>query len=287
MSARQCSYSNCSNVLAKSTRGTLCRKCFINKDKQDNTVSEEILNDYDANAVEDPVDLQRVVGDLVVSDLVSIIKQEVMPIVTAVKGIDTRLKAIELKIAKIEEEHNESLTKVDTIDKEVESLKRVILEQQKHMEIMKKKDTANNIVVNGIPNDPLVINDIEITDDNGKLQEIFRHIECVDKLSNDHKIIILPGRDDATTHSLKVQFTNNEDVKHIINNAKRLKSFEAAKIFINYDEPYYSRKENYRLRKKKSDLQKDHAGDEIKISRGKLYHNNMVVDRFNLSNQIF
>ena len=69
--------------------------------------------------------------------------------------------------------------------------------------------------------------------------------------------------------------------------AKELKNFTAAKVYVNYDEPYYSRKENNRLRKKKSDLIRNHANDDIKIAKGKLYHNNMVVDQFDLSNQLF
>ena len=52
---------------------------------------------------------------------------------------------------------------------------------------------------------------------------------------------------------------------HIISNAKRLKTFSAAKIYINYDEPYYSRKENNGQRKKKYELVRNHTNDEIKI----------------------
>ena len=39
--------------------------------------------------------------------------------------------------------------------------------------------------------------------------------------------------------------------------------------------------------KKKANLMKDHPRDELKISKGKLYHNNVVVDQFDLSNQLF
>ena len=73
----------------------------------------------------------------------------------------------------------------------------------------------------------------------------------------------------------------------MIDKAKKLKDFKAAKVYINYDEPYYTRKENNRLRKKKAILKKDNVQDDIKILKGKLYHNNLMVDQFDLSNQIF
>ena len=69
--------------------------------------------------------------------------------------------------------------------------------------------------------------------------------------------------------------------------AKALKSFEKSKVFINYDEPFHSRKENLRLRKKKYNLQQSHPSDELTISKGKLYHNERVVDQFDITNQLF
>ena len=59
------------------------------------------------------------------------------------------------------------------------------------------------------------------------------------------------------------------------------------KVFIKWDEPRFTRTENNRLRKKRYDLLQDNPGDEIKISKGILYHNNVECDKFNLMNQIF
>ena len=68
-----------------------------------------------------------------------------------------------------------------------------------------------------------------------------------------------------------------------------MKNLVDTKIYIKYDEPYHSRKENNRLRKKRYDLSKDerYHNDVIKIEKGKLYHNGMVVDQFDLANQLF
>ena len=86
---------------------------------------------------------------------------------------------------------------------------------------------------------------------------------------------------------IKVKFPRPEDTKHILANAKKLKTFDLGKIYINLDEPYHTRRENNRLRKKKTQLIEKHPNDDIKISKGKLYHMDSIVDSFNLSNQLF
>ena len=108
-----------------------------------------------------------------------------------------------------------------------------------------------------------------------------------DQLRFHHDIFHIPPQAERDTHCVKLSFEDSKVVKHILGKAKLLKNFEAAKIYINYDEPYHSRKENNRLRKKKSDLSKTFKDDVIKIEKGKLYHNNMIVDQFDLSNQLF
>ena len=127
----------------------------------------------------------------------------------------------------------------------------------------------------------------EAADDNKKLDVIFSHINSSEILSGDHKIISFPLREGSNTHSLKIQLPSNDLVKRVMSSDKELNNFTKAKIYINYDEPYHTRKENNRLRKKKSFLLRAHQNDEIKINKGKLYHNDMIVDQFDLSNQIF
>ena len=53
------------------------------------------------------------------------------------------------------------------------------------------------------------------------------------------------------------------------------------------DEPYFTRKENVRLRKKRYDLAQANPTDTFKIEKGKLLHNGAIVDKFDLNNQIF
>ena len=107
---------------------------------------------------------------------------------------------------------------------------------------------------------------------------------------DNYDIIRIPSAPGKNTHSVKLCFEYTMTVKHILDKAKSLKEFEAARIYINYDEPFYSRRENNSLRKKKSTLFGLHNGDDIKIQKGNNNNNNnntMVVDQFDLANQIF
>ena len=282
----------CSTSLAKGTRGNFCRKCYTNPaNKNDNSISAETAhtnnNDSSQTGPTVNINLENSIDHLKVRDLIDIIRREIAPILETVNNIDIRLKQIETKLVQVEEANAENTRKVNMMGNDIESLKRVILEQQKYLESAKKKEVSSNIIISGIPNAALTINGVEVTDNNEKLEKIFNHIGCIDKLSENSKITPLPVREGYVNHSIKMQFKSNDDVKHIISNAKCLKTFSAAKIYINYDEPYYSRRENNRLRKKKSELIRNHTNDEIKIYKGKLYHNNMVVDQFDLSNQLF
>ena len=267
---------NCQKELAMGTRGELCRKCYNIKDK-DRSVAPVLFND---------MDMGKKLAELTVADLSSIIQKHIEPVTKKLESIEDKLGTMETKLSKMEDELAENGAKVDAAVKDVDTLKNVIVHQQKYLEAIKRKEVENNVIIAGIPNDIMKLNNIEITDDDEKLVKIFDHIDCADKLS-DSKVIRLPTRNEAPTHSVKILFKSCNDVKHVINKAKQLKTFTAAKVYINYDEPFYTRRENNRLRKKKFDLLRLHTNDEVKITKGKLYHNNIQVDRFDLSNQLF
>ena len=183
------------------------------------------------------------------------------------------------KIAKDIEDNTENINKNCN---DINVLKAVALEQQKSLESYKRKEIVNNIMMTGIPNNVLKINDLELTDDKEKIRGIFNYINCPEISDYKYDITSLPSYQNKNTHSVKLKFGENNDVKKIIEQAKLLKNLGDTKIYIKYDEPYHSRKENNRLRKKRYDLSKDerYHNDVIKIEKGKLYYNGMVVKLF-------
>lgn len=285
MTGKTCSGKDCQNTLAKTTRGEYCRKCITTH----NTAQATALNGGDSAKSIDGImaafPLDTAIGQMKVEDLIAIIRSEMSAVLLE---MDARVIALQERMGKAEEAIKENGEKVESLGGEVGTLKRVVLEQQKSLEFFRRKECSRNIIVSGVPNTPWSLTeDVEVTDDQGKLEEIFRHIDCSHNMSKEHKITSFPVQDGKDTHSLKIHFSDENDVKEIMSKAKELKTFNRGKIYINFDEPYYTRKENLRIRKKKYELIDKYKDDEIKILKGKLYHNNSVVDQFNLSNQIF
>ena len=296
----------CGKSLGRNTKGELCKTCYNNRNQangnsqdistQSLPVSSQsldnvgILNEDDyENAIKDlGIDMYKSLSELTVRDLILIAREQYSPLNRTMAAVNDNLRKLEVKITRINEANRENATKVDQANDEIKWLKKVVLNQQKYMEGLKRKEASTNIIVSGIPNDVLNIgDDVNITDDEGKIGTIFDHICCADKLMNKHKTIRIPSAPGKNTYYIKLCFEDTMTVKHILDKAKLLKEFEAARIYINYDEPYYSRRENNRLRKKKATLLGLHNGDDIKIQKGKLYHNNIMVDQFDLANQIF
>ena len=286
---RTCENPNCENTLSKVTKGNQCRKCYTNPSVKPDTFLSSFTEHLDALIGHTPkvVDENSKVGDLCVSDFRDIIKEEIKFIANGMKEVIQQVENLQKTIKEIKDKQSKQEEQVATNGKDLSSLKKVIVEQQKYLEIVKKKELSNNIIVSGIPNDAFMLGDAEVNDDNGKLEAIFHHIDCLEVLSSSHKVISIPMREGAKAHSVKMQFEDKSYVRTIMEKAKTLKSFEAAKIYINYDEPYYSRKEHNRLRKEKFNLLASNPEDDIKIQKGKLCHNNLVVDQFDLSNQLF
>lgn len=120
------------------------------------------------------------------------------------------------------DEHSKSLNGhsiSDDMDSHKIATKMILLEQQKCLETIKRKDLANSIIISALPNYPLAI-------------------------SEDNE----PSSDNSSTHSVKLQFEVKSNLTKLIKIAKKLKFFKHAKIFINHDEPHHTKKENLRLR---------------------------------------
>ena len=93
-------------------------------------------------------------------------------------AVNDNLQKLEVKMTRINEENRENASKVEEANNEMKCLKKVILNQQKYMEGLKRKETSRNIIISGIPNDELNMSkDETISDEKGKFDAIFGHID--------------------------------------------------------------------------------------------------------------
>ena len=308
----------CGKDLSRSNKSGLCHQCYEsrNKVKSNTIVGSQATVDKDASNLDESlpacsqeltdvemmcdddkleesaktlgVDLEGSLSDLKVRDLILIIREQYRPLRQLVVAITSKLNNLEVKVNKVVDEVADNAEKTKTISDEVTCLKNVILNQQKYLEALKRKETSKNLIISGIPIGDLRINNNgNLSEEKDKLDAIFGHIGCSNELSMHSEMHRITPYPQSETYSLKMCFKDSTVVKRVIDKAKALKNFKAAKIFLNFDTPYYSRKEHNRLRKKKTTLMESHVGEDIKVEKGKLYHNGVIVDQFDLSNQLF
>ena len=108
---------------------------------------------------------------LKVTDHIDIRRREIAPVLETVNNIDIRLKQANA-------ENTNKMNMMGMYD-DIESLKRVLLEQQKYLESVKKKEVSCNIIISVIPNATLTINEIEVTENIEKLEEMNLDLELL------------------------------------------------------------------------------------------------------------
>ena len=170
---------------------------------------------------------------------------------------------------------------------------------------MRREKLSNNIFISGIPAS-YIINNVEVEDKKEIIKEILKRIDplvtdtkykvekVIDPGANRTRNTIDPGTI-RTRYSARLSFNDSDSRKTILKNAKLLGNCEEndsiRKVFVRCEDPPLTRKENRRLsdklKKLKAELEPGDEETKIKLSKGKLYRNQTVIDEFNLSNQIF
>ena len=195
------------------------------------------------------------------------------------------------------QDHNNKMTNlgndVEQLRTENNTLKKAVLEQQKFLEQIRREKNRNNVFVSGIPC-KMDINGTETTDTKLIIDAAFK--VALPNITDDQYTIIkdFDAREGNSRHSAKVKFNDNDVKENVVKGAKELKKLKPEdhplrKIYIKWDQPPLTNKENNRLFTKMITLRNDDADEnnEYKIKQGKLLKNNVAVDEFNLSNQLF
>ena len=120
---------------------------------------------------------------------------------------------------------------------------------------------------------------------NPELEEIDYTVKLLDPYTSPRGV---------TTHGAKVIFSSTELKRKTQENAKSFKNhanqfFQS--IYVKNDETKLARNENFRLRKKARELRAacldDATRNTIKIEKGVLKQGGVIIDKFDLNNQIF
>ena len=190
-------------------------------------------------------------------------------------------------------EMEEVKDELKNIKTERDTLKKVVSEQQKFLESVRRDKVKDNIFMSGIPNSMNI--EGANTEDNTKIvQHILSYIAPT-TAANDYKVIkVFEPRDGLPRHSCLLGFTNTVARKSILDNSKELNKLGEdnvlKKVYVKSEQTPLTRKENSRLYGEFKKLQETHKDDEnmkVVLQKGKLYLNDEVVDEYSLSNQLF
>lgn len=228
--------------------------------------------------------ITEVVSNAIEKILAIKIKELLTDLTTIVK---TETEAISKDLTTLRED-------LDSNVDDIKSLKNVVYEQQKYLESLKREKLRNNVFISGIPNS-VTINDV-VTDENnviinhiltflvpGITEEVYK----VDK--------VFEPKEGFTRHSAILSFTRYDKKIELLGKCKDLKNRTDVnhwlrKVFLRSEQTPLTSKENTRLFKKFKSLRDQHVdnGDIIiKLEKGKLLQNGVLIDEFNLANQIF
>ena len=311
---------NCGNELSRSTKGTLCKVCYQNRNldrdgenSQQRAVDVDV-NDLNSTSTDNNTTWELGLNDIPVNDipqlpdewykqdlstmnaghLVRIMMGFFHPLQEEMNSLKKKISDMErgnLCMATVVEGHTSKIedaeNEIKEKGKEINLLKKTVFNQQVFLENIQKKDLKNNIIITGIPNDVLEVDDTLYQSDEEKVACILNEV-CDDINKESYKIISFSPAENRITHVCKVIFNDHEIKMNAIQNAKKLKNnVSLSKVFLQWDEPKLTRQENQRLRKVKWELKQEYPDDDIELKKGILKRNNQQTDKFNLMNQIF
>ena len=144
-------------------------------------------------------------------------------------------------------------------------------------------------MITGIPNSDVMINDVSFSDTKEKIFTILGEINAT--LYNDeYELQTVEIGEEKPTHAVKLIFKDIETKKKVMKNAMKFKGNEHfGTVYIRNNETKLTREENFRLRQKARALRAvpENENVVIKIEKGKLMNNGAIVDKFDITNQIF
>ena len=305
------SCSKCGAKLGRTTQGSLCKKCYLkrnedssldkvapvgNNELKDSIICDLGLGDDLLNSLPDlPEEWhQKDLHALNAGHLVKILlgffqplQKELNLLKSKINEMDEGIQRVNTITAVHSDKFKETEKEIQEKGKEIDLVKKAVFNQQIFLENLQKKQLKNNMIITGIPNSDLLIDDVAHQSDEEKVAGIFNEI-CDDIRTECYTIFSFPAAENRASHVCKVTFNDFDVKKNVMRNSKKLRdNVSLNKIFLQWDEPKLTRQENQRLRKKKWTLKQDHPNDNFELKKGILKQNDQQVDKFDLINQIF
>ena len=172
-------------------------------------------------------------------------------------------------------------------------MKDVITNQQLTIENHEQKLRAKNLIVHNIPEDEVSFGSETLKNDRDKIIVLARtnnvdakpeDIVTVRRLGNKRADRFRPLKVTLSDSDKKFKFLNkrkfiaaNDEMKNIFHN----------RIFVNTDSSFLVQKEESRLRERLKELKREDPNTPIYIRSGALYYDGGIIDKVDVTNQLF
>ena len=284
----------CKTVKKRLDTNGICKECRKNNDNaNDNeSASQETqhitandngpnnTNDAALNQTIEMINLDKPVTEMSVRELLCLFKNEVnIMLEEKVKVITTatnnKLNGLEKRIELLE---SEAIQK----DERLETLTSIIINMQRSLNFIDFNKRVNNIMISGLSEETIRVNDIVLNNDHQKVNHILSIIDCKDISNNDVTITRIGKQRENICRIAKVTLSNKEDREKVLKKAPLLKrsSEPWGKVYIKKDtHPVYVQETN-RIRKKLLALKAIPGNeDKIKLVDGTLQLEGKVIDK--------
>ena len=178
------------------------------------------------------------------------------------------------------------LEKQDNIKNErIAQLTDTVVNVQRALNSIDAKERARNVIVSGLTEEDIVIDEMTLSGDTEKMMYIFGKIGIDKRFLNNPAVLQRIGRDSngEKRRYLKIVLKDYETRETVIKNAPKLKNLGEPinKIYINRDTHPVYQKEHQRLRMKFNELKRrqDIDPESVKLLKGVLMVNDITVDR--------
>ena len=267
--------SKCENFQTRLKRGKLCDSCY----EEANADESETENDMD-----DPQYLNKPMSELVVADIIKIVKGANSPIA---KKLDDFKDDVTGKVADLEKRVKILESENKKKDRDINTLKYTVVNMQKSLNRLDQEKRYLNAIVSGLPEDEMAFdngngNMESLKDDKEKIQKLSSLMECQINIDN-LKIERIGNVRNGYNRVIKIEFTTSKDRNEFTKNGKKLKENGDLwkKVYVKKDEnPVYAG-ENFRLRDEFRKIKDNPENSEksVVLKDGKILVDNEVVDK--------
>ena len=194
---------------------------------------------------------------------------------------------ISVEVDKLKKENKQLKTEITLLktkdkeqDEKLEKVEKALKEHQKTLAQTDKGERSKRLILAGMPEEDVVINDMTLKDDREKAEEVLRVLNVDVPIFSIKRIGKKDQGAEKRPRYLMLDFRSTSDRNQVKVKSKELKEREDTKMFyLKADLTKKTRDEYKRLHGIKQKLIEENPEKAIKIEYGKLYVDEVLVDQ--------